>query len=109
MVLLLTKNLILSDIFRLQPRFIGPFQVMSIGSGTYCLDPPPSMAAVYPWFHTSLFKPDVPHSDLPPALENDSYEVEDIFQINKHGTHSKVKCPGYNYYYSQWIKLSELK
>ena len=49
------------------------------------------MAAVYPWFHTSLLKPALPQPFGPPALEDNSYEVEAILQIKKHGTHAKVK------------------
>ena len=70
---------------------MGPFQVMSTGPGIYCLDLLPSIAAVQPWFHTSLFKPAGPQPIKPPALEDDSYKVETILQINKHGTHDKVK------------------
>ena len=59
---------------------------MSTGPGIYCLDIPPSMAAVHPWFYSSLFKP-----SGPPALEDDSCEVEAILQINKRGRQAKVK------------------
>ena len=70
---------------------MGPFQVMSTGPGIYCLDLLPSMAAVHPWFYTSLLKPAGPQPSGPPALEDNSYKVEAILQINKHGTHAKVK------------------
>ena len=56
MVLLSTKNLTLPAIHKLQLWFIGPFQVMFTGPGTYFPAPPPSMAAVHPWFYTSLLK-----------------------------------------------------
>ena len=67
---------------------------MSIGPGTYCLDLPPSIAAVHPWFHTSLIKPAWPQPAGPPALEDDSYEVEAILRINKRVTHAIVKWIG---------------
>ena len=57
---------------------------MYTGPGTYHLDFPPSMATVHPWFHTSLLKPAGPQPIEPPALEDESYEVEAIFLINKH-------------------------
>ena len=79
---------------------------MSTEPVTYHLDLPPSMAAVHPWFHTSLLKPAGPQPAGPPVLEDDSYEVEAIIQINKHGTHAKVKWMGYDYPYNQWIRLS---
>ena len=64
---------------------------MSIGPGTYCLDLPPSIAAVHPWFHTSLPKPAGPQPAGLPALVNDSYEVESILKIYKRGKYDKVK------------------
>ena len=70
---------------------MGPFQVMSIGLGTYRLDLPPSIAAVHPWFYTSFLKPAGPQPVGPPALEDDSYEFKAILQINKRGAHAKVK------------------
>ena len=91
MVFLSTKNLTLPGIHKLQPWFLGPFCVISIGAGTYSLDLLPSMAAVHPWFHTSLLKPSGPQPAGPPALADDSYKVEAILQINKRGTHAKVK------------------
>ena len=64
---------------------------MPTGPGTYHLDLLPSMAAIHPWFHTNLLKPAGPQPAGPPALEDDSYKVEAILQINKRGTHAKVK------------------
>ena len=87
---------------------MGPFRVMSTGTGTYCLALPPSMVAVHPWFHTSLLKPAGPQPAGLTALANDSYEVEAILHINKHGIHGKVKWMGYDSYYNQWIRLSVL-
>ena len=89
MVILLTKNLILPGIHKLQPWFMGPFKVMSTGPCTYHPDLSPSMAAVHPLLHTSLFKPAGPQPAGPPALEDNSYEVEAILQINKRGKHAK--------------------
>ena len=109
MVLLLTKNLKLSGMHRLQPWFKGPFQVMSTGHGIYCLDLAPSLAAIHPWFYTSLLKPVGPQPAGPPALADDSYEVESILQINKHGIHTKVKWVGYDFTQNQWIQLSALQ
>ena len=60
--------------------------MLSTGPGTYQLALPPSMAAVHPWFHTSLLK-----LAGPPALAYDSYEVEAILHIKRHGIHAKVK------------------
>ena len=94
MVLPLTKQFKLPGIHKLQPWFIGPCRVMSKGTGTYHLDLLPSMASVHPWFHTSLLKPAGPQPAGPPALADDSYKVEDILQINKRGTHAKMKCNG---------------
>ena len=91
MVPLSTKNLILPGICKLQPWFVDPFQVMSTGPGAHYLDPLPSRAAVHPWFHTSLLKPAWPQPAGPLTLEDDSYEVEAILHINKHGTHAKLK------------------
>ena len=68
----------------MQPQFIGPFRVLSIGPDTYCLDLLPSMVAVHPWFYNSLFKPAGPQPAGPPVLEDDSYKVKAILQINKH-------------------------
>ena len=82
---------------------------MSTGPDTYCLDLPLFTAAVHPWFHTNLLKLAGPQPAGPPALEDDSYEVEAILQINKRGTHAKVKQMGYDYSQNQWIQLSELK
>ena len=76
---------------------------------TYCLDLLPSIAAVHPWFYTSLFKPAGPQPAGPPALEDDSYKVEAILQINKHGTHAKVKWLGCDSSHNQCIRLSELQ
>ena len=67
---------------------------MSTGSTNHPLDLPLIMATVYPWFHISLLKPAGPQPFGPPALEDDSYEVETILQINKRGTHAKVKWIG---------------
>ena len=79
MVLPSTKNLTLPSICKLQPQFVGPFRVMSTGLDTYCMDLPPSMTAVHPWFYTSLFKPAGLQPAKPPALADDSYKVETIF------------------------------
>ena len=91
MVLLLTKNLILPGIYKFQPCFVGPFLVMSTGPGTYHLYLPPSMAAIHPWFHTSLLKPVGPQPVGPLALEDDSYKFAAILRIKKRRTHAKVK------------------
>ena len=55
---------------------------MHIVPGTYCLDFPISIAAIYPWFYISLFKPIVSHSAGPPVLEDDFYEIEPILKTN---------------------------
>ena len=67
------------------------------------------MAAVNPWFYTSLLKPGGPQSTMSLALADDSYEVEAILQINKCGTHAKVKWVGYDSSHNQSIQLSELQ
>ena len=108
-VLLYTKNLKLPDICKFQPWFMVPFWVTSTESATYCLDLPPNMAAVHPWFHANLLKPVQPHPAGLPMLEGDSDKVEAILQINKHGKHANMKCLGYSSSYNQWIKLSELR
>ena len=59
------------------------------------------MVAVYPWFHTSLYKPAGPHSIGPSMLEDDSYEVEAILQVNKHEKKAIVRYMDYNSYYNQ--------
>ena len=69
---------------------MGPFRVKATEPGTYHLDLPPIIAAVHPWFQNSLFKPARPQPAGPPVLE-DGYKVEAILQINKPGTHAKVK------------------
>ena len=75
---------------------MGPLQIMSKENVTYSLDFLPSMAAIHPWFYTNLFKPAGPQPagpqpSRPPALEDDSFEVKTILQINKHGIYAKVK------------------
>ena len=82
---------------------------MSTGPGTYHLALLPSMAAVHPWFHTSLLKRAGPQPARPPALVDDSYEVETILHINKSEIHTKIKCMGYDSSQKQCIRLSELK
>ena len=77
------------------------FYVLSLGPGTYCLDFQPSMAALHPWFHTSLLKPTWSRPAGPPALEDDYYKVKVIIQINKHGTNAKVRWLGYDSYPNQ--------
>ena len=69
---------------------------MPTGPCTYCLDPPPSMVTVHPWFYTNLFKPAGPHSAELSVLEYDSYEVKAILKISKRSTHAKVKWMGYD-------------
>ena len=108
MVLFLTKNLILPGICKLQPQFVGPFQETFSGPSTYCLDLLPSMAAFRAWFHTNPLKPARHQYAGPPALADDSFEVKAILQIEKHGTHAKVKWVGYDSSYNQWIWLCEL-
>ena len=70
---------------------MGPFQVISAGRGTYCLDLLPNKAIIHPLFYTSLFKSAKFQPDRPPMLEDDSYKVEAIFQINKRVIYAKVK------------------
>ena len=108
MVLLLTKNPTLSDIYKFQPRFMGPIQVISTELSTYSLDLPPSMAAVHPWFHPILLKPAGPQPAGPLALEDDSYEAEAILQISKRGKHAKMIYIGYDSSYNQYGQLSRL-
>ena len=93
----------------MQLWFIGPFQLKSTGPGTYFLDPPLRIAAVYPWFHISLFKPTWPQSTGQPMLKDDSSEAEAILQINKRVTHAKYKWMGFESSCSQWIKLPKLR
>ena len=107
-MLLLAKNLILPGIRNLQLWFIAPFRVMSTRPGTYYLDLPPSLAAFYPWFHTSPFEPARPQPPRLPALVDNSYEVEAILQINKFRTHAKVAWVGYDSSQNQYIWLSDL-
>ena len=66
------------------------------------------MAAVHNWFYPSLLKLAGPQPAGPTALEDDSYEVKAIFQLNKLWKHTKVKYMGYNSSYNQWIWLFEL-
>ena len=67
------------------------------------------MAAIYPWFHISLIKPTGPQNDDPHALEDNSYKIDAILQINKRGTLAKVEWIGYDPLYSQCTTtLSEL-
>ena len=108
MILRSTKNLILPGICKLQPWFLDPFRVMSIGPATYSLDLPLSMTAVQLWFHTSLFKPAGPKLAGPTALADDSHKVEAILKINKCETYAKVKWMGYDSSHNQWIRLSKL-
>ena len=54
------------------------------------------MAAIHLWFYTSLLKPAGPQPVGPPILEDDSFKVTAIIQINKRGTHAKVKWVGYD-------------
>ena len=83
------------------------FRVMSTRPGICHLDLLPSMAAIHPWFHISLLKPARTQPVGPTALKDyHSYEVEAILQINKYGTHSKVKWVGYDSSSNQWIWLS---
>ena len=65
--------------------------MLSTGPSTYHLDLPPSMVAVHPWFHTSLFKAAKALPAGLSALEDDSHEVEAILQLNNHGAHAKIK------------------
>ena len=53
------------------------------------------MAAFHPLFYTSLFKPAGPQPTGIPALEDNSYEIEAIFQIENRVTQAKVKWMGY--------------
>ena len=82
---------------------------MPKGAGFYCLDLPPSIAAVQPWFRNNFPKQGGPEPAGSPALKYDSYEVEAILQINKRGTHAKVKLMGYDSSQNQWFWLSELQ
>ena len=107
--LLATKNPRLPGICKFQPLFIRTFRVISTGPGTYNLDLPPSMVAVYPQFHSSLFKPAGPQPARLFALKDDSYEVEAIFQINKCIKYDKLKWICYDLSCNQWIKLLELR
>ena len=106
-MVLLTKKPTLPGIHKLKPWFVGPFRVMSTGPGTFYLDFLPSMAAIQPWFHTSLVKPAGPQPVGPPSLEDD-YKVEAILQINKHEPHGKLNWMCYDSSHNQWIRLSEL-
>ena len=69
---------------------------------TYYLNLLPSMAAVYPWFYTCLFKPAGTQPAGPLILPDDSNKVKTILQINKDGTHTKVKLIGYSSLYNQY-------
>ena len=88
---------------------MGPFRERSTGPGTCSLDFPLSMAAVYPWFHTSLLNPAGPQPIRPPALVDTSYKLEAILQINKCIIHAKVKWVVCDSFYNQWIQLSQLR
>ena len=70
---------------------------------------PPSMAAIHPWFFNGLLKPAGPQPAGPPALEDEPYKIKAILQINKCGTHSKVKWICYDFSQIQWIKLFKLR
>ena len=70
---------------------MGLFQVITIVPGAYHIALPSSMATVHSWFHTNLFKPTGLQPAGPPVLEDNSYKVETILQINKRGKHAKVK------------------
>ena len=109
MVFLSTKNLTLPGIQKLQQLFMGTFQVISTGSSIHCLDILPSIAAIYPWFYTSLLKLCGPQPAWLPMLKDDSYEVEAIFQINKRGTNAKVNWLGNIFSQNQCIRLLKLK
>ena len=70
---------------------MGPFHVKSTIASAYYLDTPLNMVTVHLYFHTSLLKPVGSQPAGPPALEDDSYEVKAILQINICGTYAKVK------------------
>ena len=100
MVLLPIKNLKLQSIHKFQPHLVGPFWAISAGLGTYHLDLLPSMATVHLLFNTSLPNPDGPQPAGPPVLEDNSYKVEAILKIYKHGTHAKMKWIGKKFLYN---------
>ena len=60
-VLLSTKNLPPMDSNlpkKLQPRFIGPFQVAGVrGQTSYALNLPERLSSLHPVFHVSLLRP----------------------------------------------------
>ena len=88
---------------------MGPFQVMSTGAGTYYLDLLLSIAAIHPWLQTSFLKLAGPQPARPSTLEDDSYKVEAILQINKYISHATVKWIGYNVLHNQGINIHELR
>ena len=63
----------------------------SLGSCIYFLDLPPIMTTLHLWFHTILFTPTGSQPVWLPALEDNSYKVNAILQINKHRAHAEVK------------------
>ena len=109
MVFFFTKNLTLPGIHKFQPQFMGPFLVISTGCGSDRLDITLSMDYVHPQFHTRLLKPVGHHSAGLSALEDDSYEVEIILQINKYVIYTKEKLIGYDSSKNQQIKLSKVR
>ncbi|KAL7145472.1 hypothetical protein ABFS83_07G086400 [Erythranthe nasuta] len=65
-----------SPIWKLMPKFCGPFEILKrIGEGAYCWLKLPEAAKVHPVFHVSLLKKQVGHQDrvvseLPPMTES---------------------------------------
>ena len=108
MVLLLTNNLTL-------PTFANcNYSLWALPSDVYrtwYLLPGSSTKRGYcsPIGSYQSLKPAGPQPAGSPALVDDSYKVEAILQINKHGIHTKVKWVGYDSSQNQWIQLCELQ
>ena len=79
-VMLSTTNLRLKGYTsrKLQPRFIGPFRIISCHRTSYRLDLPPTMQHIHPTFHASLLQPyhGTPPSQPSPVLVEDQEEYE---------------------------------
>ena len=103
-VLLSSKNIRLTGVRKLLPRFLGPFTIIKrIGDMAYELDIAECMPKIHPVFHVSLLRPFEAGSYITPPPTPTVIDGEPEYEVERILNHRYRKIPNSKHYRREYL------